>query len=156
MIDFRRPGAETAAASPDDRRSDRLKEANDLLDMLGRTKRVAAEDRAIFARNLGRLITNLGVSDRMAFAKTVLEEKWDKRKAYILFPDESPGTRFAASGGDLKEVILRIVNQRSAKVLSHANALIQTVYEALKGSSFRRSERFSRNSGRSRRCRLPY
>jgi hypothetical protein len=141
---------EDAAARSAQRDSDRSKEASALLDRLRGTKRLAKEDQSLLVSNLGRLVVQLEPKNQMELAHKILQsDYWPKRKRYIRFPDEvfSSSARYAASGGTFAGLIQRIVDEKVRKGFGRAQATIETVNGALKGTSFRNSSRFQMPEG---------
>jgi hypothetical protein len=126
------------------RDADRSKEADELLRELHQKKRIELDDRPILARNLGRMVLQIEPKTPMAVAERILQLAWPKRKRYIRFPKDpsNPSTRYAASGGDFAGIIQRLAQEKVRVGLDHAQAMKETVYDALKGSSFLPPPRF--------------
>jgi hypothetical protein len=141
---------EDAADRSAQRDSDRGEDAAALLGKLRGTKRIAKDDQPVLVSNLGRLIDQLGPKNRMEIAQKILQsDYWPKRKRYIRFPNEafSPSARYAASGGTFAGLIQRIVDEKTRMGFGRAQATTETVYGALRGTSFRRSPRFQMAEG---------
>lgn len=150
VIDF---PTDRVRAAPDFSRSpkrqvDRLNEANDLLDGLRRRKRrIVVVDRQFLAANLGRLIMEIERSDPKVLAKKILGDKWEKRMRYVRFPDDASDARYAASGGHFAGLIDQLIETKVGKGLDRAHATKETVYGALKGTSFLPASRFQMPEG---------
>lgn len=139
-----------AAASKDkrvrdaQRLADRSAEAADLLRTLRKKARIPEDDRPIIARNLGRIIEQLNPASPLGLAKKVLDNAWEKRKCYVRrrHEDMSSPSRYAASGAEFARIIDRLKEEAERKGRTGTQALVETVLEALKGTSFRRTSRF--------------
>jgi len=129
---------------------DRSKEAIAVLDQLRHTKRIAKEDQPVLVRNLGDLIARLEPGTSMLLAEKILQpDLWAKRKRYIRFHDDaaSPSARHAASGGTFARIIDGLIDEKVRKGIDRPQAIVETVYGALKGTSFRRPARFQIQAG---------
>jgi hypothetical protein len=140
---------EPAPARSAERDAERLKEADALLGKLHRTKRILQDDRSILVGNLGRLIDDMNVENRMELAAKILDTKWPKRKRYVRFPDEvpDPSTPYAASGLDFASIIQGIVDKKVSQGVDLTHATIETVNSALKRTSFRSPSPFQMPEG---------
>jgi hypothetical protein len=140
---------ETAAARNAQRHAHRDKEATELLDKVGATKRMAEGDRPVLARNLGRLVAEIDPGNAMAVAKRILDSEWPKRKRYIRFPKDAfdPSARYAASGGTFARLIRQLVEEKVRKGFTRAQAMSELVHGALKGTSFRAPSPFQMTEG---------
>lgn len=131
--------------------AERNKEADELLELLRRTKRIAKKDQPVLVSNLGRLITQLEPKNPLSIAEKILQHnEWPKRKRYILFPNDTSDalTRYAASGGTFARLIGRLIEETaSLRGISRVQSKIEIVYQTLKGTSFRRPSRFQMTNG---------
>jgi hypothetical protein len=131
-------------AGKEGRNADRSKEAMDILEELSRTPRIHKDDRPVVARNLGRLIIEIEPDSPKLLAKKILETSWQKRKRYIRFPNDPVGASvfYAASGLDFAGIIKGVAKERIKRGLDRNQAMVATIYDALKDTSFRRPSRF--------------
>jgi hypothetical protein len=128
----------------------RNKEAEALLDKLRNKKRLEKGDQSALVGNLGLLIVQLDAKNRQLVAKSILRSnESEKRKRYIRFPNEVVGrsTRHAASGGAFARIIGQLINERVTRGLDRDQAKIETVRDALKGTSFQRRSRLKMPEG---------
>jgi hypothetical protein len=145
LAEYRRPGLKAGPDRNAQRDADRSNEVAELLKKLRSTKRIAKNDQQLLVANLGRLVVRLDPGNPMALAERILgSEYWAKRKRYIRFPNDAVGAaaRYAASGGTFAKLVERLVDEKVRKGFTHAQAQIEIVYEALKGTSFRPPSRF--------------
>ncbi|MGA7787252.1 MAG: hypothetical protein WCA56_03695, partial [Xanthobacteraceae bacterium] len=137
-------------SSPDEadaraqRNADRASEAAELLEQLRHVPRIPTEDRPVLARNLGRLIERLAPQDQLSVTKMVLDSSWSKRMRYVRFGNETtePPPDYAASGPAFAGIIDRLSAEKESKGFSKPQALMETVFEALRGTSYHRPSRF--------------
>jgi hypothetical protein len=131
--------------------AERNKEADELLELLRRSKRIAKRDQPVLVSNLGRLVARLDQKNPLSIAEKILQDnEWQKRKRYILFPNEVSDAlpRYAASGGTFARLIDRLIEETaSLRSISRVQSKIEIVYQTLKGTSFRRPSRFQMTNG---------
>src|SRR6185437_7020361 len=120
------------------RSAERFREANDLLEKLrSRKERIIYEDRRILASNLGRQITDLDLANRDTLTKDLLgDNRYQHRTRYVRFPDEPHDGRYAASAGDIAKIITKIIEKKVSQGRDHAQATVDSVHDALRGTSF--------------------
>jgi hypothetical protein len=128
-------------ASPNAHRN---KDPDALLGNLRNKKRLGKSDQLALVSNLGRLIVKLDGDDPRGLAKKILSDHWAKRKRYIRFPNEivDRSTRCAASGGEFAWIIEQLINEKVSRRFDRDRAKIETVRDALKGTSFQPPSRF--------------
>jgi len=126
------------------RSAERFREANDLLEKLrSRKERIIYEDRRILASNLGRQITDLDLANRDTLTKDLLgDNRYQHRTRYVRFPDEPHDGRYAASAGDIAKIITKIIEKKVSQGRDHAQATVDSVHDALRGTSFLPPSRF--------------
>jgi hypothetical protein len=143
--------SDDVAARAAQRNAERSKEAIELLNELRRRKpRLKREDRAILARNLGRVLLEMEPDSPKRLAKKVLQSSsWQKRKRYVRLPDDpvGPSVSYAASGLDFAGIIERLAAEKARRGIDRGQAVASTVYDILKDSSFRRPSRFQIGEG---------
>ncbi len=154
VIEFaahRRRAAPEDAATPNvERDSHRANETDALLRKLRDTKRLDKADQSALVGNLGRMIVQLDAKNPKVIAKNILHpNQWEKRTRYIRWPGEVAGrsARHAASGGDFARIIEQLIDQKVSRRFDHDQAKIQTVRDALKGTSFQPPSRFQMPTG---------
>jgi hypothetical protein len=140
---------EGPAARSAQRDADHSDKAADLLEALRTTKRIKG-DQPILVGNIGHLIDRLEPKNPKGLAQRILlPDHWPKRKRYIRLPNEdhNQSGRYAASGGTFAGIIDRLVDEKVRKGFDRTQATIETVYDALKGTSFRPRSRFQMLEG---------
>ena len=143
--------SERSSARSIQRNIERSTEADKLLKHLRLTKRVDKNDQPILVGNLGLIVAQLEPKHPLSLAEKILEQnEWQKRKRYILFPEDTPDplARYAATGGVFARLIDRLIEETAnLKGFSNAQAKIEIVFQTLKGTSFRRPSRFQMANG---------
>jgi hypothetical protein len=137
-------GSEHVAPPGTSRSTDRSDQAMDILQNLRRIPRIPQNDRAIVARNLGRLVVEIEPDSPKILVKKILQSSWQKRKRYIRLPNDPVcgASLFAASGLEFAGIIERLAEERIRRGFDRTQAIVATVYDALKETSFRRPSRF--------------
>ena len=123
----------------------RKSEAVALFAKLQGIPRLAKNDRAAIARNLGRMVFQLQPQNRDEAAKRILGDVyWPKRKRYIRFSSDSSkrAARYAASGSTFARIAQQIIEEKRSKGADHDQAMVETINAALKGTSLQPSKRF--------------
>jgi hypothetical protein len=142
--------SEQAVSPSASRSADRSKEAMDILKELRRKARIHPDDRPIVARNLGRLLVEMEPDSPKLLAKKVLQSSWQKRKRYIHLPSDHVGgapVSYAASGLEFAGIIERLAEERIRAGFDRTQAIVATIYDVLKETSFRRPSRFQIREG---------
>ncbi len=129
------------------RRLSRASDADGLLARLKQKKRLPRADGATIARNLGRMIADIDHGRGLLIAKRVLKDKYEKRRRYVEFPGENEADRYASSGGDFARIIQDLTLEKKQRGFDSANATIETVYDALLGTSLLPPSRFRMPDG---------
>src|SRR6185437_11417216 len=97
----------------------------------------------ILASNLGRQITDLDLANRDTLTKDLLgDNRYQHRTRYVRFPDEPHDGRYAASAGDIAKIITKIIEKKVSQGRDHAQATVDSVHDALRGTSFLPPSRF--------------
>jgi hypothetical protein len=136
-------------SNPEARRLSRASEGEGLLAKLRQKKRLPKTDGATIARNLGRMIADIDRGSAPALAKRILKDKYEKRRRYVEFSGESEAGRYASSGGDFARVIQDLSLEKKQRGFDSSNAMVDTVYEALLGTSLLPPSRFRMPDGAS-------
>ena len=124
--------------------------ATGLLDKLRRASRVPMEDRAVLARNIGRLVDRFDPKNRREIALNLLNEaNRAKRKRYIEFPEEqrSASARYASDGLAFAALIERIIAQHVRRGDDPAHSTASVIHQALRETSFRPAYRYQPIAG---------
>lgn len=127
-IDFRPAASRTAMqVAAESARADQLQSVRDRLDR----ERLSPEDRLRMARNLGEMAViaaaGLGIAPK-AFVRRVFDawdrgDRWDKRKRWVLLPDDEQTEKPALSGADFYALATRLRNLEDGGQAS-ANRLV--------------------------------
>ena len=122
--------------------TDHSERAANLLDALRRTKRVLKNDQVILVGNLGQLIDRFRAQEPKRSCCRGSSCRPTGRSGSATFVSQTrirlSFDRYAASGGTFAGIIDRLVDEKVRKGFDHTQAMIETVYGALKGTAFRR------------------
>lgn len=129
---------QVASSRRAEREVERSREALALLTKLRQMKRVPRGDRPKLVANFGRLVEAIDHGNRLHVAERVLKNHtYQKRKRYLRFSDEDPEVApHAAAGSEFAKIIEAIVDEHVERRADRTQAIIATVFRALKGTSF--------------------